>query len=315
MRALEDVLRERIALLPALQEALTPALLLQRDAPGGLRAPGRISANGHCRLVATADGWAALNLARPDDVELVPALTNGRASDWQGIAEAASSMNCSEFVQRAVELQLPVAALGEAMSFVLAEGKSAVPGRVVDLSALWAGPLCAGLLARAGADVVRIESAGRPDPTPLASPQLDRFLNGSKSRITLDLTVAECRARLRDEILAADVIVTSGRSAGLSRIGLDRDELERARPDLIWAAITAYGWEIDRVGFGDDCAVAGGLVKPGEPPSFMGDALADPLTGLESALAVCERVARGAGGLLDLPMAGVAAAYRRRIAS
>lgn len=55
---------------------------------------------------------------------------------------------------------------------------------------------------------------------------------------------------------------------------------------LVWAAITAHGWAEDRVGFGDDCAAAGGLASwvDGEQ-RLVGDALADPLTGLEGALA------------------------------
>jgi hypothetical protein len=117
---------------------------------------------------------------------------------------------------RAAELQLPVAVLGEAAPQALPPPDLVrVPRRVVDLSALWARPLCAGLLACAGADVVRIESIGRPDPTPQTSPLLDAQINAGKSRVALDC--AELRAGLRSATCPeADVLVTSARPAALA---------------------------------------------------------------------------------------------------
>ena len=64
-----------------------------------------------------------------------------------------------------------------------------------------------------------------------------------------------------------------------------------ARAGRVWLRITGYGTEAgsaERVAFGDDAAVAGGLVGyDGAGPVFVGDAIADPLTGLEAAAAVC----------------------------
>lgn len=285
---------------------LTPAELLDRDAPGGLAAPGRVSANGSCRLLAAQDGWTALNLARGDDLDLIPALTGSTGDPWDAVAAFARSCPAALFRHRAAELQLPVAVVGEAAPQALAPlGGHRVPRKVVDLSALWAGPLCAGLLARAGAQVVRIESVGRPDPTPLGSPLLDARLNVDKQRRPLDLRTAAGRAALMDELADADVLVTSARAAALARLGLEPEAL----PHLTWVAITAHGFAgagATRVGFGDDCAAAGGLLRweQGEP-RFLGDALADPLTGLEAALAVLA----GQRGLIDMAMARVAAAY------
>jgi len=289
-----ELLAQRCARL-----GLSPQWLLERDAPGGLRSPGLVSANGHCHLLRCGDGWAAINLAREDDRDVLPALVEGGSS----LADVAAGMPAIEFRNRAAQLQLPVAVLGEAAPAALAEpGPIRVPRRVLDLSALWAGPLCAALLARSGAEVLRIESIGRPDPTPLSSPLLDTKLNGAKERLPLDLRSEAGRARLHAEIARADVIVTSGRAAALARLGL-----EPARfPDRTWVAITGHGFSSTRVGFGDDCAVAGGLVdRQGSEPRFRGDALADPLTGLEAALSVLS----GCRGLIDMAMAGVAASY------
>lgn len=290
---------------------LTPAQLLARDAPGGLDAPGRSSANRHCRLIAAADGWIALNLAREDDRAVVPALTGEEGDPWPSLEELARSLPAAEFCARAAELQLPVVVLAEAALLPLAALDGTwVPRRVVDLSALWAGPLCAGLLARAGAEVVRVESLRRPDPTPQSSPRLDALLNGAKRRVPLDLASEAGLAELYALLADADAVVTSARPAALARLGL-----EPARfPKLAWVAISAHGFTgagASRVGFGDDCAVAGGLVRwdIGEP-RFLGDALADPLTGLEAALAVL------AGGreVIDMAMARVAATYAELLA-
>ena len=332
---LGELLAARLALLPRQVGGLTPQLLLQRDAPG-LSAPDHRSANRSCRLLEARDGWVALNLARPEDVELTSILCDQGAERraarhqegnnrevnhcevtiWDVVADMARDCAASEFVARAVEFQLPAAALDEATSppFETRSGGDA-PRRVLDLSALWAGPLCAGLLAKAGAQVTRIESVRRRDPTPDTAPELDQFLNDAKERVALDLSDANDRARLLEMVLDADVLVTSARAPALARLGLAPETLFALRPRLIWAAITAHGSRgagALRVGFGDDCAAAGGLVRRETfSPQFMGDALADPLTGIEAALAVFERTRQSSGGFIDIAMARVAAQYAR----
>jgi hypothetical protein len=99
------------------------------------------------------------------------------------------------------------------------------------------------------------------------------------------------------------------------------------RDGQIWLSITGYGRgdaaAAELVAFGDDAAVAGGLVGwtgdgPGNgslagsgdgDPVFCADAIADPLTGLCGALAVARSVADGGGELIDLSMRDVAAGF------
>jgi hypothetical protein len=290
---------------------LAPDELLSRDAPGGLAAPGRFSANRHCGWLPARDGWVALNLARPDDADLVMALTGEAGDPWGAAAAFAAREDATAVRDRAIELQLPVAVPGEAAPLDLAPlSLAVVPRRVVDLSALWAGPLCGGLLARMGAAVLRIDSVGRPDPTAHGSPGLDARINGGKARLALDFRTAEGRRRLVEEVAKADVVITSARPAALARLGLVPDRFAH----LTWVAITAHGFTGTgalRVGFGDDCAVAGGLLAwAAQEPRFIGDALADPLTGLEAARAVLS----GRTGLIDMAMARVAASYAAMLA-
>lgn len=300
--ALHAVLEPRLAGL-----GLTPPDLLRRDAPGGLAEPGLSSANRHCQLLRCADGWLALNLAREEDRELLPALCEGGAD----LVAHAAGQRAMALRDRAIELQLPVALPAESAPLVLDDPVIArVPALVVDLSALWAGPLCAALLAQAGARVVRVESLGRPDPTAQGSPRLDAMLNGGKERLPLDLRTEAGRAGLHSLLARADVLVTSARPAALARLGLEPMQF----PHLTWAAITAHGFTgagALRVGFGDDCAVAGGLLRwERTQPRFLGDALADPLTGLEAARAVLA----GRRGVIDMAMGRVAASYAAALA-
>jgi crotonobetainyl-CoA:carnitine CoA-transferase CaiB-like acyl-CoA transferase len=75
--------------------------------------------------------------------------------------------------------------------------------------------------------------------------------------------------------------------------------------------ISGYGSDHpDWVAFGDDAAVAGGVVVSGdEGPAFCGDAIADPLTGLAATAAVVDALARGGGVIIDVSMAAVAATH------
>jgi hypothetical protein len=83
---------------------------------------------------------------------------------------------------------------------------------------------------------------------------------------------------------------------------------------VVWLSITGHGRAAGgRVAFGDDAAVAGGLVAGG--PWFCADAVADPLSGLTAAVAVLEQLRAGGGALVDVSMAAVAAACAGAAAS
>jgi crotonobetainyl-CoA:carnitine CoA-transferase CaiB-like acyl-CoA transferase len=116
-------------------------------------------------------------------------------------------------------------------------------------------------------------------------------------------------AGLRQLLEAADVVIESSRPAALAQRGLG----PAPRDGQVWLRITGHGTEGERanwVAFGDDAAVAGGLVGGTDTdPVFCGDAIADPLTGLHAALVVAESLHRGGGALIEMSMAAVAATY------
>ncbi len=176
---------------------------------------------------------------------------------------------------------------------------------VADLSSMWAGPLCGHLLAAAGATVVKVESPGRPDGTRRGDPRFFDWMNASKLAYSTDFRDDSLRRLLE----AADVVIEGSRPAALARRGLGPDTV-RGRNGRVWLRITGYGTEgecADRVAFGDDAAVAGGLVAAG--PVFVGDAIADPLTGLAATHAVLDSLRRGGGETVEVALAEVAAVY------
>lgn len=296
------------------------ALLTGRAAQLGLSRGGRVSAGGATRLLPTRQGWAAITLSRPCDVDDVPALVEQQIAPgdtWPAVERWAAARPADEVVGRARLLDLPAAVLGEASAgppVVRRVGATTLPRPasgllVADMSSMWAGPLCARILASAGATVVKVESRTRPDGTRLGPKPFFDWMNGGKLSYAADFDEP---SGLRALLAAADVVITSSRPAALDRRGLGPGDVP-ARDGRVWLRITGHGAEGDlgnRVAFGDDAAVAGGLVgRSAEGPVFCADAVADPLTGLHAALAVAESLARGGGELVDVAMAAVAASY------
>lgn len=297
-------------------------ILTGRAAISDLAPQGQVSAGGATRLLATADGWCALTLSRRDDIAMIPALLQQDSvpdDPWPTVTAWAAATTAGEVADRARLLGLPVAVLGEtepAAPVVSPLGSRLVGtlagALVVDLSSMWAGPLCGQLLARAGATVVKVESWSRPDGTRAGAAEFFDWMNGGKLSYAMDFDDPGDLAQL---LRVADVVIEASRPAALARRGLGPEQAA-GRPGQIWLRLTGHGTEGDRAGwvaFGDDAAVSGGLVGYRDgTPVFVGDAIADPLTGLQAAAAVAASRRRGGGELIELSMAAVAAGYRSR---
>ncbi len=305
------------------------ALLGERAALMGLWRRGSTSCGGSCRLLPCAGEFLAVSLPRDDDMEMVAAwleLDPAPASApavWSAVAAHLGRDDPRRLTERARLLGLPVARLGEAAG---PAGRSAVlPTRlgdasprpdlrevvVVDLSALWAGPLCGDLLARAGATVVKVESTQRPDGARRGSRAFFDLLNGHKRSVALDLRSKNGVRALHALVQRADIVIEASRPRALAQFGLDPTELVAAGGPQVWVSITGYGRagdDANRVAFGDDAAAAGGLVTHTEGgPLFCADAAADPLTGLTAAGACIDALHSGGRWLLDVAMAAVSA--------
>jgi CoA-transferase family III len=291
-------------------------LLTGRAGLLGLTRGGRVSAGGATRLLAARDGWCGITLSRPDDVSAVPALLRADdvpADPWPALQRWAATRPVSAITERAGLLDIPAAALGEAAAAsprIRRMGSRAHAGEpegllVADLSSMWAGPLCGQLLARAGATVVKVESPRRPDGTRDGNRAFFDWINGEKLSYCLDFDAQA--DELRELLAVADIVIEGSRPAALERRRLGPDHVT-PRAGRIWLRISGY--DDPRPAFGDDAAVAGGLAGTAiDGPVFCGDAIADPLTGLDAALAVVESLGRGGGELIHMSMAAVAATY------
>jgi hypothetical protein len=301
------------------------ALLGERAALMGLWRRGGTSCGGSCRLLAARDGWLAVSLPRGEDLELVPAwleLDSVPASTpglWSAVKEAIAGRDPDELLARSTLLGLPVSRVGEeaATAAVTRYVHGSAPARalgdvlIVDLSALWAGPLCGDLLAGAGATVVKVESTARPDGARRGPRPFFDLLNGHKRSVALDFTSNEGVRALRLLVQRADVVIEASRPRALEQFGIHAADAVRGDGPQVWISITGHGRTGDagaRVGFGDDAAAAGGLVVwHGQQPLFCADAVGDPLTGLTAAGACLEALAQGVRCVLDVSMAGVCA--------
>ena len=273
---------------------------------------GRISCGGATRLLRAADNWIALSLTRADDEDLVPAWI-GCDPSWEAIEGAVACSRATDLVERGRLLGLPIAQLGEGHASTPARrhraGNASLLDRapvVVDLSALWAGPLCTRLLRERGARVIKVESTTRPDGARHGPAAFFERMHGGKEFVSLEFTAAN----LRPLLLGADVVVEGSRPRALEQLGLDARELLKRGP-RVWLSITGHGRDEPQrnwVGFGDDAAVAGGLVVHTDDgqPCFLGDAIADPLTGIAAAVAALDALHAGGRWLIDCNLSGVA---------
>jgi CoA-transferase family III len=309
----------------ALQELGGAQLLAERAALSGYRRAGQSAPGGSCRWLRAADGWLALNLARDSDWELLPAwLETAPTRDWDQVAALLISRTSTAAVERGRLLGLPVAPLASAPGrpvpwyrehlSVNAVRRAWAAPLVVDLSSLWAGPLCTHLLQLMGARVIKVESSARPDGMRDAGTGFFDLLNAGKESVALDFGEPRARAQLRGLLSRADIVIEASRPRALRQLGIVAEELLAQSPRLTWISISGYGREEPQAGwvaFGDDGAVAGGLSQvmwecTGQP-MFCGDAIADPLTGLHAALAAWSAHLRGGGRLRSLCLCDVVA--------
>ncbi|TDH47995.1 CoA transferase [Mycobacterium eburneum] len=314
-----EQLLTRAAAVAAPLHADATELLTGRAALTGWAPRGRISAGGATQLLQARDGWFALTLSRPDDIDAVPALVSAGgigADPWPAVTAWAATQSAAAVVERARLLGLPAATPAETAAAPARITACGTPGPpraprgllVADLTSLWAGPLCGRLLADAGALVVKVESPRRPDGTRGGNVAFFDWINHHKLCYAVDFDAEH--AELAELLRVADVVLEGSRAGALSRRGLSPEQLP-GPTGRVWLRISGYGPDDpDRVAFGDDAAVAGGRIGfDATGPVFRGDAIADPLTGLEAAAAVVAALRRGGGELIEIGLVQVAATY------
>jgi hypothetical protein len=289
-------------------------VLGEHAALNGLTRQAPMSVGGRFRALRSLDGWIGLSLARESDVDLLPALTRSsvRGDPWTAVAAWLATQKSSVAEGRLRLLGLPASIIGDSVPKSTRSGVLVTSGRrraqraspplVVDLTSLWAGPLCANLLGLAGARVIKVESHDRPDGGRSGSARFFNLLHGHHQSVALDFP--RDADKLRGLLRRADVVLEASRPRALEQLGVVAGEL--VDEGVTWVSVSAYGrrgTDGMRVGFGDDVAAGAGLtVKHGVTPYPVGDAISDPLTGVYAAACAAVALRSERSCLLDVSM-------------
>ncbi|MFI8991141.1 CoA transferase [Streptomyces antimycoticus] len=197
--------------------------------------------------------------------------------------------------------------------------------RVLDLTWVLAGPYCTKVLADHGADVIKVESLGRPDPTRFApfmhlsrGPHTDPNTNGyfnevnrNKRSLALDTRTVDGIAVLRDLIASCDVLVENFSATVMTKLGLGYDALREINPRLVYVSMSGMGHSGPRSGwvsYADTVSASSGLTGlTGWGPDDVvgviyghGDIVAGLQAALATAAALEHREETGRGQHIDL---------------
>ena len=185
--------------------------------------------------------------------------------------------------------------------------------RVIELGMLLAGPFTGRLLGDMGAEIIKIEPPGQPDP--LRDWGHARYQGRSlwwpvqsrnKKCCTLNLRAEEGQALLLELAKRSDVLVENFRPGTLEKWNLAPERLWEVNPKLVIARVSGYGQTgpyAPRAGFASVAEAMGGIRYingfPGEPPPRLHISLGDSLAGMFAVqgilAALYRRDALGAG--------------------
>jgi crotonobetainyl-CoA:carnitine CoA-transferase CaiB-like acyl-CoA transferase len=115
--------------------------------------------------------------------------------------------------------------------------------RVVEFSHMVMGPSCGLVLADLGAEVIKVEPAGRGDPTRYLTSTGAGFFsafNRNKKSVTLDLGSPEGLATAKALVATADVFLENFRPGALEGKGLGYDALSAANPRLVYCSLKGF---------------------------------------------------------------------------
>ncbi|MEG2819091.1 MAG: CoA transferase, partial [Comamonas sp.] len=172
--------------------------------------------------------------------------------------------------------------------------------RVLDLSRVFAGPLCGQVLGDFGAEVIKVEHPKRGDDTRDWGHRVGKTettyynsMNRNKRSITLDLQSAEAVQIIYDLLPQFDVVIHNFKHGGADKLGLGYDKLKSIKPDLIYCSVAGYSSETPeakRPGYDLVIQAEAGLMAingvEGTPPLKFGMAVVDMMTGMYAAQAV-----------------------------
>ena len=203
--------------------------------------------------------------------------------------------------------------------------------RVLDLSRVLAGPWCGQNMADLGAEVIKVERPGPGDDSRAFGPPWIKDAQGrdtkdsayftsanrGKKSITLNISVSEGQAIVRELAKKSDVLIENYKYGDLARYGLGYEDLTKVNPRLIYCSVTGFGQTgpyRERPGYDFMIQGMGGMMSvtgepddaPGGGPQRAGVPIADIITGMYASIAICAALANraqtGVGQHLDLAL-------------
>jgi crotonobetainyl-CoA:carnitine CoA-transferase CaiB-like acyl-CoA transferase len=197
--------------------------------------------------------------------------------------------------------------------------------RVLDMTAWWAGPAASQMLATFGAEVIHVESAGRPDGMRMIGSMMaghyeswweasTHFLhvNSNKLGITLDLNKPKGLELLEKLIAECDAIVENFTPRVLENFGLSWERVKELNPKALMMRMPAFGlsgpWR-DNTGFAQTMEQLSGLAwmtghESDQPRIPRGPC--DPVAGMHATfaflVALAERGSTGHGHHVESTM-------------
>ena len=183
--------------------------------------------------------------------------------------------------------------------------------RVLDLSWIIAGPTSTRFLASMGAEVIKVGSARRPDPS-TRGPAFQAY-NQSKLYASLNISKPEGLELVKQLLSVSDVVIENFAAGVIERLGLGYEVVRAANPDIIMVASSGtghYGPHTDYVAYGSLLQHYTGWNSisgyPQKEP-VTGGLWADPWVGMELAMvtaaALNNRALTGQGQYVDFSMA------------
>ena len=189
---------------------------------------------------------------------------------------------------------------------------------VIDLTQIYQGPYATFLMAKAGADVIKIEPInGEPSrirakvsgsaSLPMA------MLNTNKRGVTLNLKTEGGRKLFKEMIKRADIVIENFAPGVMDRLGVGWSVLHEINPRLIYGTGTGYGLSgPDRDNLAMDVTIqaSSGMMSvtgmPDGPPMRAGASIVDFLSGVHLyagiMTALYERTQTGEGRLVEVAM-------------
>jgi crotonobetainyl-CoA:carnitine CoA-transferase CaiB-like acyl-CoA transferase len=192
--------------------------------------------------------------------------------------------------------------------------------RVLDLSRVFAGPMCGMVLGDFGAEVIKVEHPGRGDDTRDWGIRIGKTettyynsMNRNKRSITVDLQSPEGLKIIHALLPQCDVVIHNFKTGGAEKLGIGYEQLKAIKPDLIYCAVAGYdtsGPEASRPGYDLVIQAEAGLMAlngdANMPPLKFGVAVVDLMTGMYSAQAILaallRRERRGVGQLIEMAL-------------